>query len=75
MTSENSYLIALFYSTSGALMAEKLFKREGIPHKIIPVPRHISSDCGVCLRFSASERERAEATLAGKVDIQDMCLM
>jgi hypothetical protein len=75
MTTETSYLIALFYSTSGALMAEKLFKKEGIPHKIIPVPRHISSDCGVCLRFSASERERAEATLAGKVDIQDICLM
>jgi hypothetical protein len=73
MTSGNTYLIALFPSTSGALMAEKLFKREGIPHKIIPVPRHISSDCGVCLRFSLSERERAEKTLAGKVDIQDIC--
>jgi hypothetical protein len=75
MTSENTYLIALFDSTSGALMAEKLFKKNGIPHKIIPVPRHISSDCGVCLRFSASEKERAEATLAGKVDIQDICPM
>ena len=67
------YLVALFPSTSGALMAEKLFKREGIPHKIIPVPRHISSDCGVCLRFLASEREQAEKTLAGKVDIEDIC--
>jgi hypothetical protein len=75
MTSENTYLIALFDSTSGALMAEKLFKKNGIPHKIIPVPRHISSDCGVCLRFSASEKERAEATLAGKVDIQNICPM
>jgi len=73
MTSENSYLVALFHSTSGALMAEKLFKREGIAHKIIPVPRHISSDCGVSLRFFASERERVEATLAGKVDIQNIC--
>ncbi len=71
--SESIYLVALFSSTSGALMAEKLFKREGIPHKIIPVPRHISSDCGVCLRFLASERERAEKTLAGKVDIEDIC--
>ncbi len=71
--SGSTYLVALFSSTSGALMAEKLFKREGIPHKIIPVPRHISSDCGVCLRFSSSERERAEKTLAGKVDIEDIC--
>jgi hypothetical protein len=75
MTSEAPYVVALFYSTSGALMAEKLFKREGIPHKIIPVPRHISSDCGVCLRFSPTERERAENILAGKVDIQDICPM
>jgi hypothetical protein len=73
MSSDPPYLIALFPSTSGALMAEKLFKREGIPHKIIPVPRHISSDCGVCLQFSASERQRAETTLAGKVDILDIC--
>ena len=75
MTTENSYIVALFYSTSGALMAEKLFKKEGISHKIIPVPRHISSDCGVCLRFSVTERERAEATLAGKVGIQNICSM
>jgi hypothetical protein len=73
MTAGSTYFVAIFHSTSGALMAEKIFKREGIPHKIIPVPRHISSDCGVCLRFSASERQRAEATLAGKVDIQDIC--
>lgn len=73
MTSEDYHLIALFYSTSGALMAEKLFKREGIPHKIIPVPRHISSDCGVCIRFSSSEKERVEEVLAGTVDIQDIC--
>ena len=75
MTSGKPYLIALFDSTSGALMAEKLFKRDGIPYKIIPVPRNISSDCGVCLRFSATERERAEKTLAGTVDIQDIRLM
>lgn len=72
MTSGEPYLIALFDSTSGALMAEKLFKKDGIPYKIIPVPRHISSDCGVCLRFSAIERKRAEKALDGKVDIQDI---
>jgi hypothetical protein len=75
MTSGETYCIALFYSTNGALLAEKLFKREGITHKIIPVPRHISSDCGVCIRFFVTERERVEKILAGKVDIQDMCPM
>ena len=43
--------VALFYSLSSALRAEKLLKKEGITTKPIPVPRHLSSDCGICLRF------------------------
>ncbi|HQP30708.1 MAG TPA: DUF3343 domain-containing protein, partial [Deltaproteobacteria bacterium] len=48
----------LFKSVSHALLAEKTLKAEGIPFKLIPVPRHISSDCGVCMRFAAHDRER-----------------
>lgn len=67
MTDTQPFWIVLFDSTSEALLAEKLFKKEEIPHKVIPVPRHISSDCGVCIRFSAPDTERVRAALDGTV--------
>ena len=66
-------LVLLFDSTSEALLAEKLFKSAGISHKIIPVPRHLSSDCGVCIRFSATDKERVCEALDGRVDIRNIC--
>ena len=63
--------VVLFYSTSGALRAEKLLKKEGIITKPIPVPRHLSSDCGICLRFEQSDEARVRMILEeGQVEIQ-----
>lgn len=59
--------MALFESVSHAMRAEKLLEKAGIPCKLIPVPRHISSDCGVCLRFAPDYRLEIEKILAGKV--------
>jgi hypothetical protein len=72
MSEVESYYVALFDSTSAALLAEKLLKKEGIPFKIIPVPRHISSDCGVCIRFFSVEKEKVKNTLRDKVDVQEI---
>jgi hypothetical protein len=68
-----SYCVLLFHSVSQALVAEKVLKREGLPHKVIPVPRKISSDCGVCIRFEPDERDRITSVLAGKVEVQEIC--
>jgi hypothetical protein len=43
------YAVILVRSTSHAMRVEKLLRDEGIICKMIPVPRHISSDCGVCV--------------------------
>jgi len=72
MSEVESYYVALFDSTSAALLAEKLLKKEGIPFKIIPVPRHISSDCGVCIRFFSVEKEKVENTLKDTVNVQEI---
>jgi bacterioferritin-associated ferredoxin len=61
------YAVFLFPSVSHVLKAEKILKARGTPHKLIPVPRHIGSDCGVCLRVAAEEQEAAAAALQGKV--------
>jgi hypothetical protein len=68
-----AYCVVLFHSTSGALRAEKLLKKEGVAFKIIPVPRHLSSDCGVCLRFASQDQSLVKEVLTGKVEIQSIC--
>jgi len=59
MTSKQ-HAVILVYSTSYALRVEKVLAEVGIPCKLIPVPRHLSSDCGVCVRI---ERRNSEAAL------------
>jgi len=54
----------LFVSTSHVLRAEKLLLAQGIAVKLVPVPRHLSSDCGICARVGSADLERARETLA-----------
>lgn len=49
--------VILFPSIHFALRAEKLMKERGIAYKLVPVPRHLSSDCGVCLRIPWEKKE------------------
>jgi len=55
--------VILFASTHFAIRAEKLAKEKGFVVKLIPVPRHLSSDCGVCLRFSWDQKREIEKTI------------
>lgn len=68
MTPPDRQAVVLFSSVSHALMAEKLLKQAGLPGKLIPVPRHLGSDCGVCLRFEAASRSRVESILSDRVE-------
>jgi hypothetical protein len=72
MTDMEEYQVILFDSVHHALRSEKILKELGISHKLIPVPRHISSDCGICLRFSPDIRKRIEEALTGKVEIREI---
>ncbi len=56
--------VILFPSIHFALRSEKLMKEKGISYKLIPVPRHLSSDCGVCLRIPWEKKEEVLALLA-----------
>jgi hypothetical protein len=65
------YSVVLFHSITGALQTEKRLKGKGIATKLIPVPRQLSSDCGVCLRFrSEDEPEVKKALEEERIDIQ-----
>lgn len=72
MSETTSYYVMLFKAVSYALKAEKILKSENIPHKLIPVPKQISSDCGICLRFGKPYRLCIENGLLGKVEFEDV---
>ena len=65
------YAVILVYSTSYAIRAEKILHQAGIASKLIPVPRYLSSNCGVCLRIERTDKEAAQKALkAAKVEIE-----
>ena len=72
MNEKPQYSVMLFKAVSYVLKAEKILKKEGLPHKLIPVPKHISSDCGICLRFEPAIQNKIEAALLNKVEIEDI---
>lgn len=72
MNAQTSYNVILFKSVSYALKAEKILKSEGLPYKLIPVPKQISSDCGICLRCEPTFQDKIEAALVDKVQIEEI---
>lgn len=55
------YGVVLFPSVSHCMRGESLLQAAGVRCKLIPIPRELSSDCGVALRFEWPDRERIEA--------------
>ena len=67
----SKYAVLLVYSTSYAIRAEKILHQAGIQSKLIPVPRHLSSNCGVCVRIEQADKEAAlKALEAVKIEIE-----
>ncbi len=72
-TAEPRWAVILVFSTSHAIRGEKLLSEAGIPCRLIPVPRQLSSDCGSCIRIEASLTAAADEILtAGKVGVQEI---
>jgi len=57
------YAVVLVHSTSHAIRGERLLSGAGVPCRLIPVPRYLSSDCGSCIRIKSGDSERAESLL------------
>lgn len=58
-----SQSVVLVYSTSHAIRLESLLRKVKTSCKLIPVPRHLSSDCGVCVRFDDEDRSAIDEVL------------
>ena len=46
-----SYFVATFHTHAGALKFERKLVALNEPCKLMPVPRKISSSCGICAKF------------------------
>ena len=49
--------IATFFSHYGAMDCKKRCEKAGIPARMMPVPRKLSSSCGTCVRMEAQDEE------------------
>jgi hypothetical protein len=72
MTGQDLNYVILFKAVSYVLKAEKILKQEGLPCKLIPVPKQISSDCGVCLLIRANVKDKIVSSLTGEVDVEEI---
>lgn len=66
-------LIITFHTTAEAMRMEKYCKQHRIEGRLIPVPRAISSGCGLCWCTELSLEERIKASITeAKLSIQDI---
>lgn len=57
-------LIVTFYTTAGAIAMERLCAEAHLEGRLIPVPREVTSDCGMSWRCAVSLREEIESLIA-----------
>jgi hypothetical protein len=70
-----TYCVASFPSVSHALRFEKLMNSLQKPIKLIPVPRIISSSCGIAARFPQEELDKITAhVVSGEVEVENIYL-
>lgn len=56
-------LVAIFHSIHRVMKAEQVLKRGSVDMLLIPVPRQLSSDCGLAIRFAVADLERVGSLL------------
>lgn len=75
MVDNEKYGIILFDTTQAAIKAEKVLISEGISIKLIPVPRHISHNCGIAIRFPLDFVDKIRSVLRKEdVPVADIAL-
>ena len=60
-------MLLLFQSTHDVILAEKAIRQQGIPRRVIPVPRSVSSQCGMALEIDPADREKVVELLESSV--------
>lgn len=58
--------VVTFRTTAGAMAMESACKAQGLPGRLIPVPRSIAAGCGLCWAAPQSARETLEELVVEK---------
>lgn len=66
---EDKICLAIFGSTNKVLKAEKIFKENGIPFKLLPTPKKLAKYCDIAISFSESRITDAKSIL-DKADVK-----
>ena len=56
-------LVITFHATSQAMAAEELFRRAGLPGRMIPIPSQITAGCGLAWKAEPEQRDALCGTL------------
>ena len=58
-------MILLVHTSGHAFSIEKALKKRGIGCRMTPIPRKVSSDCGICLRFDEADLAAVQEFVGG----------
>ena len=61
MREKTEKCVVTFRTTTGAMAMERLGREQGVPGRLIPVPRSITAGCGMCWAAPREAREAVEA--------------
>ena len=61
MREKTEKCVVTFRTTTGAMAMEALCREQGVPGRLIPVPRSITAGCGICWAAPREAREAVEA--------------
>ncbi len=60
---EGLRLVLTFYTTADAIATERLCKEKQIPGRLIPVPRELTSDCGIAWSMAPQDEKLLDAAM------------
>ena len=54
-------MILLVHTSGHAFSIEKARKKRGVQCRLTPIPRKVSSDCGICVRFDPQQLQTVQS--------------
>ena len=63
MRKKQPTLVITFATTTQAMAMEKFCHAQGLPGRLIPVPREITAGCGLSWKADPADRDALEAAL------------
>ena len=73
MREKQERFVVTFATTTGAMAMERACRAAGLPGRLIPVPRSITADCGMCWSAPPDARQELEAlVIREKLDVDGL---